>query len=257
MMLDRQSTTVPNTSNVSALTSMMVMSFPWARVPNATLHVTSSPGMRWLVPVLFVLIEPSPAAADDAAVWELLRGGGQVVLMRHAGDDARRGRSGRLPAGRLRDPAQPHRRGPRRRQARRLRVPGARDSPEPRALEPVVSLSGDRARVRPRRGVVAALESLRQPRARGGAGAGPRGDRRAPADGREPLRGRGTPRAVTPRGSRRTALAGDADGRLDTAPRCRDSLRTLDRVREHRNPDEGPPRARRCKLFDVARAEGC
>src|SRR5437879_13052731 len=84
MMLDRQSTTVPNTSNVSALTSRMVMSFPWARVPNATLHVTSSPGMRWLVPVLFVLIEPSPAAADDAAVWELLRGDGQVVLMRHA-----------------------------------------------------------------------------------------------------------------------------------------------------------------------------
>ena len=40
--------------------------------------------MRWLVPVLFVLIEPSPAAADDAAVWELLRGDGQVVLMRHA-----------------------------------------------------------------------------------------------------------------------------------------------------------------------------
>jgi len=40
--------------------------------------------MRWLVPVLFVLIEPSPAAADDAVVWELLRGGGQVVLMRHA-----------------------------------------------------------------------------------------------------------------------------------------------------------------------------
>ena len=35
--------------------------------------------MRWLVPVLFVLIEPSPAAADDAVVWELLRGGGQVV----------------------------------------------------------------------------------------------------------------------------------------------------------------------------------
>src|SRR5436309_7148172 len=111
------------------------------------------------------------------------------------GDDARRGRSGRLPSGRLRDPAQPHRREPRRRQARRRRVPGARDSPEPRALEPVVPLSGDRApRVRPRRGVVAALESLRQPRARGGAGAGPQGDRRAPADGREPLRGRGTPR---------------------------------------------------------------
>jgi len=40
--------------------------------------------MRWLVPVLFVLIELSPAAAADAAVWELLRGGGQVILMRHA-----------------------------------------------------------------------------------------------------------------------------------------------------------------------------
>ncbi len=40
--------------------------------------------MRWLAPVQFVLIEPSPAADDDAAVWELLRGGGQVVLMRHA-----------------------------------------------------------------------------------------------------------------------------------------------------------------------------
>jgi phosphohistidine phosphatase SixA len=40
--------------------------------------------MRWLVLFLLVLIAPSPAAADDAAVWELLRGGGQVVLMRHA-----------------------------------------------------------------------------------------------------------------------------------------------------------------------------
>ncbi len=40
--------------------------------------------MRWLVPVLFVLIEPSPVAADDAVVWERLRGDGQVVLMRHA-----------------------------------------------------------------------------------------------------------------------------------------------------------------------------
>jgi phosphohistidine phosphatase SixA len=40
--------------------------------------------MRWLVLLLLVLTAPSPAAADDAAVWELLRGGGQVVLMRHA-----------------------------------------------------------------------------------------------------------------------------------------------------------------------------
>src|SRR3989442_13943731 len=41
--------------------------------------------MRWLVVLLtLVLIAPSPSGADDAAVWELLRGGGQVVLMRHA-----------------------------------------------------------------------------------------------------------------------------------------------------------------------------
>src|SRR3989442_7484098 len=41
--------------------------------------------MRWLVVLLtLVLIAPSPSGADDAVVWELLRGDGQVVLMRHA-----------------------------------------------------------------------------------------------------------------------------------------------------------------------------
>jgi len=41
--------------------------------------------MRWLVLLIaLALTTPFPAAADDAAVWELLRGGGQVVLMRHA-----------------------------------------------------------------------------------------------------------------------------------------------------------------------------
>jgi phosphohistidine phosphatase SixA len=36
-----------------------------------------------LLLALVVLIAPAPAQADDA-LWELLRGGGQVVLMRHA-----------------------------------------------------------------------------------------------------------------------------------------------------------------------------
>jgi len=40
--------------------------------------------MRWLVLMTLVVTMPSLAAADDAATWELLRGGGQVVLMRHA-----------------------------------------------------------------------------------------------------------------------------------------------------------------------------
>jgi phosphohistidine phosphatase SixA len=39
--------------------------------------------MLLLILALVVLIAPSPAQADDA-LWELLRGGGQVVLMRHA-----------------------------------------------------------------------------------------------------------------------------------------------------------------------------
>ena len=40
--------------------------------------------MRWLVLLLALAhLAPSSAAADDAATWELLRGGGQVVLMRH------------------------------------------------------------------------------------------------------------------------------------------------------------------------------
>ena len=43
--------------------------------------------MRWLVVLVTLLLiapAPAPADADDAAVWELLRGGGQVVLVRHA-----------------------------------------------------------------------------------------------------------------------------------------------------------------------------
>jgi phosphohistidine phosphatase SixA len=39
--------------------------------------------MRFLVLALLVLSAPSRAAAHDA-LWELLRGGGQIVLMRHA-----------------------------------------------------------------------------------------------------------------------------------------------------------------------------
>jgi len=39
--------------------------------------------MRCLLLALLVLAAPSPAAADDA-LWGLLRGGGQVILMRHA-----------------------------------------------------------------------------------------------------------------------------------------------------------------------------
>ena len=43
--------------------------------PNATLHVTSSPGMRWLVLFLLALITPSPAAADDATQRNLTDAG--------------------------------------------------------------------------------------------------------------------------------------------------------------------------------------
>lgn len=41
--------------------------------------------MRWLVVLIALVVTlPSRSVADDAAVWELLRGGGQVILMRHA-----------------------------------------------------------------------------------------------------------------------------------------------------------------------------
>jgi len=52
--------------------------------PNATLHVTPSLVMRLcIVLASLVLICPSLAAADEA-LWDLMRGGGQVVFMRHA-----------------------------------------------------------------------------------------------------------------------------------------------------------------------------
>jgi phosphohistidine phosphatase SixA len=50
--------------------------------PNATLRSPSSPGMRILLLAVLVLVAPAAAVADDA-VWVLLRGGVQVVLMRH------------------------------------------------------------------------------------------------------------------------------------------------------------------------------
>src|SRR5262249_39419858 len=50
--------------------------------PNATLHSPSSPGMRIFLLAALVLRAPAAAVADDA-VWELLRGGAQIVLMRH------------------------------------------------------------------------------------------------------------------------------------------------------------------------------
>src|SRR5262245_34839124 len=50
--------------------------------PNATLHSPSSSGMRILLLAVLVLVAPAAGVADDA-VWELLRGGAQVVLMRH------------------------------------------------------------------------------------------------------------------------------------------------------------------------------
>jgi phosphohistidine phosphatase SixA len=39
--------------------------------------------MRFLLLALLVLLAPGRAAADEAALWELLRGGAQIVLMRH------------------------------------------------------------------------------------------------------------------------------------------------------------------------------
>jgi phosphohistidine phosphatase SixA len=44
------------------------------------LHFTP---MFVLIALVVLILAPSPARADDA-LWELLRGGGQVVLMRHA-----------------------------------------------------------------------------------------------------------------------------------------------------------------------------
>ena len=57
--------------------------------PNATLHATPSlvmrscPVLASLVVASLVLVCPSVAAADEA-LWALMRGGGQVIFMRHA-----------------------------------------------------------------------------------------------------------------------------------------------------------------------------
>ncbi len=57
---------------------------PTHGAPNATLHVTPSLVMRLpLLLVSLVLVLPSLAIADEA-LWQLMRGGGQVILMRHA-----------------------------------------------------------------------------------------------------------------------------------------------------------------------------
>src|SRR5262245_61007970 len=46
------------------------------------LRLTESPMLRPLVVVMLLLVAPSSAVADDA-LWARLRGGGQVVIMRH------------------------------------------------------------------------------------------------------------------------------------------------------------------------------
>ena len=82
---------------------------PTHGAPNATLQVTPSLVMRLpLLLVSLVLVLPSRAIADEA-LWQLMRGGGQVILMRHAVTTPGVGD----PAGfklRLLDAAQPHRR---------------------------------------------------------------------------------------------------------------------------------------------------
>src|SRR5262245_53579006 len=49
---------------------------------DGTLRLTESPVLRALVAVMLLLVAPSSAVADDA-LWAQLRGGGQVVIMRH------------------------------------------------------------------------------------------------------------------------------------------------------------------------------
>ena len=46
--------------------------------------------MRWraaLACAVLALVAAGPAAADDEALWTLLRAGGQVIMLRHAGTD--------------------------------------------------------------------------------------------------------------------------------------------------------------------------
>jgi phosphohistidine phosphatase SixA len=43
--------------------------------------------LRWLLPLLLACAGAVHAAADEAALWSLLRAGGQVVLVRHAVTD--------------------------------------------------------------------------------------------------------------------------------------------------------------------------
>ena len=52
--------------------------------------------MRILLLAVLILVAPACAVAEDA-VWELLRGGAQVVLMRHTITTPGVWRSGRLP----------------------------------------------------------------------------------------------------------------------------------------------------------------
>src|SRR4029453_6179934 len=176
--------------------------------PNATLRSPSSPGMRILLLAVLVLVAPAAAVADDA-VWVLLRGGVQVVLMRHTittpgvGDPAGFRLDDCATQRTLPDPG---------REAGGRRVPRARASRRPRALEPVVPLPRDlTARLRRRRGLGTAQQPLRQPRARGRAAARAARDRRPGA----PRRGaRGCPARLglsaaprNPAGSRRADRA--------------------------------------------------
>ena len=104
----------------------------------------------FLLLVSLVLAVPSRAVADEA-LWQLMRGGGQVILMRHAVTTPGVGD----PTGFKLDDCSTQRNltDAGREDARRVgaHVQGARHSGRPRALEPVVSLSRDRsARVRRR-----------------------------------------------------------------------------------------------------------
>ena len=50
--------------------------------------IVLTPAMRWravLECAVLILAAAGPAVADDEALWTLLRAGGQVIMLRHAG----------------------------------------------------------------------------------------------------------------------------------------------------------------------------
>ena len=106
--------------------------------------------MRMVSVVALFLLAPTVLA--DEALWTLLRGGGHIVLMRHATTTPGVGDPPGFSLGELSDPAQPDRRRPGRGAAGGRGIPVPRRPGRARAVEPLVPVSRDGAPgVRPRR----------------------------------------------------------------------------------------------------------